>query len=129
MTDEDQFGASKRALPEIRSPYGVGVNETSEWVYDEAASEEQHMDIVYEVARRPEGSDVQAWAESMRRLNGIDDPLARKIVALHRDCGPGTGECGRDDDDQECVGLDWPCETLRVVADHFGIAHPSESSG
>lgn len=104
------------------------MGESREWAYDEEASQEEHRDIVYEIPRRNEMSDTQAWVESMRRLNGINDPLARKILALHRDCGPQTGECGRDDDVGD-VGFGWPCETVRLIAEHFGIEHPSESFG
>lgn len=60
--------------------------------YDEEASAAWHMDVVHEV---PEDKPVPVarWVESMRRLNAIQDPLARRLVALHRDCGSGSGVC------------------------------------
>jgi hypothetical protein len=94
-----------------------------EYVYDEDASKAHHMDVVREVVHRDEESASKAWVESMRRLNSITDPLARKILALHRECGSGTGECDCPDDVGQ-PGLDWPCETTGLVADHFGVEYP-----
>jgi hypothetical protein len=59
--------------------------------YDEVASERLHMDVVHEIDDRP--APVSRWVDAMRRLNAIADPLARRIVALHRDCGSSNGEC------------------------------------
>jgi hypothetical protein len=62
----------------------------------------------------------------MRRLNAIDDPLARRIVALHRDCGSGTGACDSGLEEMPlAVRADWLCETTAVIATHFGVAHPA----
>ena len=92
--------------------------------YDEEASELHHMDVVYEVDETPE--PVARWVDAMRRLNTINDTLARRIVALHRDCGSGSGVC--DSLDEEGVPIaarrDWGCETTGLVADHFGVAYP-----
>jgi hypothetical protein len=61
----------------------------------------------------------------MRRLNAIDDPLARRILALHRDCGSGTGECDSGLDELPmATRADWGCGTTAVIATHFGIAYP-----
>lgn len=93
--------------------------------YDGAASEAEHMDVVYEV---PEDKPVPVarWVESMRRLNGINDPLARRLLALHRDCGSGSGVC--DSVDEEFVAIvnrsGWGCETTELIADHFGVEYP-----
>jgi hypothetical protein len=92
--------------------------------YDEEASERLHMDVVHEI---DDGSPfVSRWVDAMRRLNAIDDPLARKLLALHRDRGSGTGEC-----DSDAVGTPiamrtgWGCETTAVIAEHCGVAYPS----
>jgi hypothetical protein len=93
--------------------------------YDEEASLAEHRDVVHEV---PDSQPTPAatWVEAMRRLNGTGDPLARRVLALHRDCGSGTGPCDVDDD--HAVGVagrhGWGCETTEVVADHFGVTFP-----
>jgi hypothetical protein len=65
----------------------------------------------------------------MRRLNSIDDPLARALLALHRDCGSGSGVC--DSIDGEVVPIPdrrgWGCETTEVIADHVGVEYPGGS--
>jgi hypothetical protein len=91
--------------------------------YDEEASERLHMDVVHEVDDRP--ARVSLWLDAMRRLNAIDDPLARRILALHRDCGSGTGECDSGLDELPmATRSDWGCGTTAVIATHFGIAYP-----
>lgn len=91
--------------------------------YDEEASERLHMDVVYEVDDRP--IPVARWVDAMRRLNSIDDPLARKILALHRDCGSGSGTCDDGvDGDPMAQRIDWGCETTSVIARHFEIEYP-----
>ena len=64
-----------------------------------------------------------------RRLNAITDPLARKIIELHRECGSGTGECdsgdGFDPEDRQPY---WGCETTALVASHFNIEFPPGDS-
>lgn len=92
------------------------------YAYDEEASEQFQMDVVYEV---DESQMTPArWVESQRRLNAINDSLARKIIELHRDCGSGTGEC----DDVEVGPHErapfWGCETTALVAAHYGIEFP-----
>lgn len=93
--------------------------------YDEAASEAEHMDVVHEV---PDDKPVPVarWVESMRRLNSVADPLARRLLKLHRDCGSGSGECDGVDDDPVAIGdrSGWGCETTRLIADHFGVEYP-----
>lgn len=71
--------------------------------YDEEASQRLHMDVVHEIDDA-EPVDPHQWVEAMRRLNSIDDPLARKIVALHRDCGSGDGVATR------MMGRWWPAD-------------------
>lgn len=95
------------------------------YVYDEAASKRFHMDVVHlEDDRIP--WTPQLWAESCRRLNVITDPLIRAIVELHQDCGSGDGQCDSDEDaDPEA---DWGCDTLSVIANHFGIEYPAEDA-
>jgi len=93
--------------------------------YDEAASEAEHMDVVHEV---PDDKPVPVarWVESMRRLNSIGDPLARRLLKLHRDCGSGSGECDSADDNPVAIAdrSGWGCETTALIADHFGVEYP-----
>jgi hypothetical protein len=92
--------------------------------YDEEASEHLHMDVVHEIDDRPAAES--SWVDARRRLNAIDDPLARKILALHRDCGSGTGECDSSLDEMPVASsADWGCETTALVATHFGVAYPA----
>ena len=92
--------------------------------YDEAASSRLHMDVAYEVDDRP--TPVARWVDAMRRLNTINDPLARSLLVPHRDCGAGTGEC---DSNEEQVAIadrrGWGCETTALIADHFGVEYPT----
>jgi hypothetical protein len=90
--------------------------------YDEEASERLHMDVVHEVDDSP--PSIARWVEAMRLLNSINDPLARRLLALHRDCGSGTGECDSDPDVSPAERRSWGCETTAVIADHFGLAYP-----
>ncbi|GGB31703.1 hypothetical protein GCM10011492_22940 [Flexivirga endophytica] len=91
--------------------------------YDEEASRRLHMDVVHEVDDRP--APVVRWVDAMRRLNSIDDPLARSVLALHRDCGSGSGVCDGGFEGEAMVQIaDWGCETTAVVASHFGIEYP-----
>lgn len=93
--------------------------------YDEAASEAEHMDVVHEVPD-DESVPVARWVESMRRLNSIGDPLARRRLTLHRDCGSGSGVC--DSVDEEFVAISnrsgWGCETTQLMAGHFAVGYP-----
>jgi hypothetical protein len=94
--------------------------------YDEEASERLQMDVVYEFDDRP--APVSRWVDAMRRLNAIDDPLARKLLALHRDCGSGTGQCDSGEDNVPMVErADWGCETTSVIATHFRVVYPARS--
>lgn len=88
--------------------------------YDEA-SEAWRMDVVHEVDDSP--APVSRWVDAMRRLNAIDDPLAPKLLALHRDCGSGSGVCDAAENDADPMDRrsSWGCETTRVIADHFGV--------
>ena len=96
--------------------------------YDEEDSAAEHMDVVYEVDDSP--APVSRWVDAMRRLNTINDPLARKLLALHRDCGAGTGVCDSLDDDPDPMDRrsTWGCETTGLIADHFGVEYPQGSS-
>ena len=96
--------------------------------YDEEASAALHMDVVHEVDDSP--APVSRWVDAMRRLNAIDDPLARKLLALHRDCGSGSGVCdGEDDPEPMDRRADWGCETTQLIADHFGVEYPASNAG
>lgn len=99
--------------------------DTIRYEYDEAASQKLHMDVVHEVVERSDADAATAWIEAQRRLNSINDSLARKIIELHRDCGTGNGECdGEDRIGPDLRGRSWPCETTQIIADHFDIDHP-----
>jgi hypothetical protein len=92
--------------------------------YDEQASAARHMNVVHEV-QEDKPVPVARWVSSMRRLNAIQDPLARRLVALHRDCGSGSGVC--DDLDGESVPISersgWGCETIEIIAEHFDVLY------
>jgi hypothetical protein len=101
------------------------VRSVTRYRYDEEASAAWHMDVVHEV---PDGraTSVARWVAAQRQLNAIDDPLARKLVALHRDCGSGDGPCDEFDDDERpraAARGDWGCETTAIIAAHFGISY------
>lgn len=94
--------------------------------YDDEASRRLHMDVVHEIDDRP--TPVARWVDAMRRLNSIDDSLARSVLALHRDCGTGNGTCdGNDDGEPIARRVGWGCETTAVIANHFGIEYPAGS--
>ena len=95
------------------------------YVYDEEASAALHMDVVHEV-EDPGPVPVSRWVEAMRRLNGIRDPLARQILAIHRGCGSGDGVCDGYESDAipKSRRSHWGCETIEVVAQHFGVEYP-----
>ena len=86
------------------------------------------MDVVHEVEDL-EPVPVARWVEAMRRLNDIRDPLGRQILALHRDCGSGSGVC--DVYERDPIPIPgrrrWGCETTEVVAEHFGVEYPVAS--
>lgn len=93
--------------------------------YDDAASARERMDVVHEVPERSDDEATRAWVESRQRLNIITDGLARRLIALHEACGSGGGECdAADDDETHLRGRDWPCETTRLIAQHYGVEHP-----
>jgi hypothetical protein len=90
--------------------------------YDEEASKLLHMDVVHEIDDRP--TPVARWVDAMRRLNSINDPLARGVLALHRDCGSGSGTCAAGFDGEPIAQrVDWGCETTAVIAHYFGIEY------
>lgn len=89
----------------------------------EEASQQLHMDVVYEIDDRP--TSVARWVDAMRRLNLINDPLARRILPLHRDCGSGYGPCDSGFEDEPIARrADWGCETTSAIAGHFGVDYP-----
>lgn len=90
--------------------------------YDEEASAAELRDVVYPVAGST--APVARWVDAMRRLNAIDDPLARKLLGIHRDCGSGSGVCDGSDYPDAPSWSDWGCDTTRVIADHFGVEYP-----
>jgi hypothetical protein len=85
----------------------------------------EHIDVVHEV---PEDKPVPIarWVDAMRRLNAIHDPLARRLVALHRDCGSGSGVCDGLDCDSVPISerFGWGCETIEIIAHHFDVQYP-----
>lgn len=90
--------------------------------YDEAASAELHMDVVHDVQEATAPS-ASTWVEARRRLNTIDDRLARDLIRLHGDCGTGQGECDQVETPNERFGT-WGCATTATIAHHFNIQFP-----
>ena len=92
--------------------------------YDEEASHRLHYDVVHEFDDRP--TPVARWVDAMRRLNSINDSLARQLLALHRDCGSGNGTCDDGFDGGPITERrDWGCETTALIARHFGVEYPA----
>lgn len=96
------------------------------YVYDEESSAALHMDVVHEV-EEVGPAPASRWVEAMRRLNEIEDPLARRLLALHRDCGSGSGVCDDIESEPEPITHwnGWGCETTTLIADHFRIEYPA----
>lgn len=104
------------------------VSVVTRFEYDEDASNRLHVDVVFEV-EDPGPMTTARWMKAHQRLNAIADRLARDILALHRDCGTGTGPCDSDyDDGPDAWIADWGCETTRIIADHFDIEFPPAGS-
>lgn len=87
-----------------------------EYVYDDEASQALHYDVVHEVGSGP-NSPAQ-WVESRRRLNSISDRLSRDLIALHQDCGSGSGVC------EDYSDSGWGCETVTLIARHHKVEFP-----
>ena len=84
--------------------------------------------LLVDVAPSPDESAVRTarWAEAMRRLSGITDPFARQILALHRDCGSGTGVCDFGLGHRPMAErVTWGCETVALIAHQFGVTYPT----
>lgn len=77
----------------------------------------------------------ERWEQSVKQwrlldaaaseLDAIADPLARKILDLHG-CDPCAAECVEcSEDGEESYPVSWPCETVTLIAAHFGVEMPS----
>lgn len=70
---------------------------------------------------------VAQWAlldAAAAELATISGPLARDIVRLHA-CADDMAECVEcSPDDEEGYGVSWPCATVRLVAERFGVTLP-----
>jgi hypothetical protein len=93
--------------------------------YDDEASAVEQTDVVYEVTDDGPCLLLAGWS-CWRRLNGMEDPLARRLLALHRDGGSGMGAC--DNSHEEPVPISqrsgWGCETIEAIADHLDVDYP-----
>jgi hypothetical protein len=89
------------------------------------------MDVAHEIVMHGRSQHMVTWVEPMRRLNGIEDPLARRILALHRYCNNGIGNCDACEPENGVTAglIMWPCETTEAIARHFGIQHPGRPDG
>ncbi|GGB23283.1 hypothetical protein GCM10011492_11420 [Flexivirga endophytica] len=59
------------------------------------------------------------------RIASANGTVRRSVLALHRDCGSGSGVCDGGIEGEAMVQeADWGCETTAVVASHFGIEYP-----
>lgn len=94
----------------------------TKYEYDDAASRNLQIDVVHEV---PEATPRSAsnWVEAARRLNTIEDRLARDLLELHQDCGTGNGECDSGEEFYEQLHS-WGCETTARIAHHFNVEYP-----
>ena len=70
---------------------------------------------------------VAQWAlldAAAAELAAISDPLARGVLDLHA-CAETMAECSEcSPDDEEGYGVSWPCATVRLVAERFGVTLP-----
>jgi len=94
--------------------------------YDVEGTAAEDMNVAHEVPGDP--VPVVRWVESLRRLNAVQDPLVRRLLALHRDCGSGSGVC--DGLDSELILMsaraEWGCETTPTIAHHFDVQYPEQ---
>jgi hypothetical protein len=71
---------------------------------------------------------VEAWRlydAARPALAAIDDPLARAILDLHAADTEEHPECeGCEFGGYDAEAPEWPCSTVRLVAEHFGIELP-----
>lgn len=84
----------------------------TKYAYDDVASERLQMDVVYEVDDR--SGSLSEWLAARRRLNAIKDPLARRIIELHRDCGSGQVSATR----ASMIQRRWPIARTGAVRRH-----------
>lgn len=59
-------------------------------------------------------------AVARARLADLTDPLVRAILGLHAESGHGECTACIDGDFAD----DWPCDTVELVARHYGIETP-----
>lgn len=73
-----------------------------------------------ETQRAADQADALAWLE---KIDDISDPLARKLLAVHdrEPMGEGWGcrVCETDYGQSS-----WPCDTVELVTEHFGLPVP-----
>lgn len=68
--------------------------------------------------------------EAIPQLDALTDPLARAVLDLHRrEPNSGSWTCAGDEAEGfEAERPEWPCATVRVVAERFGIPMPAEGT-
>lgn len=81
------------------------------------------MDVVHEIDDRPRS--VGEWLAAMRRLNAIKDPVARRVIEHHRNCGSGEGECdsGLDDPVPMAERSHCGCDTTSLIAQQYRVEY------
>lgn len=58
-------------------------------------------------------------------LEALTDPIARKVLDLHAADSIEGPKCqGCDIDGYEAEQPEWPCATVELIADHYGIQLP-----
>lgn len=65
-------------------------------------------------------AETQIW---LNNLATIRNPLALKLLKLHKKDERGACD-GCDMDGYECDAPEWPCRTVRLLAEHFGQPAP-----
>lgn len=78
------------------------------------------------ITRWVEARDRQL-TEGRARLDVLDDPVARAVLDLHAPVEDHFGiECHGCPEDDDQGHPSWPCTTVRVVADVYGIDLPPD---
>ena len=78
----------------------------------------------------PENPRIVATC-AVRSLDAITEPLARAILDHHKPDeydwrGSQTVYCEGCDMGCSCEAATWPCSTVRLIADRYGIDMPDE---
>lgn len=90
--------------------------------YRQAKIDGREMNVRYEEYKRERKAQMESIAAARQKLDALTDPTARAVLDLHHD---DDGVCrGCDWDGFETEPPQWPCSTVRAVAEVHGINVP-----